>query len=333
MDDIKNLFIKFLAKLHSMDEAAITKLVFDDDGNAKPDAFDILTTKEAERVKKLKGKPADPKALQDALKAERDKVLSEVIEKVKDILPEYSSDKTGLDFLDDLATIQKEPASKEVTDDDVKRHKVYRDMLSQKGIELKQATKTWEDKYNLREAEIKKSKTASDIRAEAIKEFKALNPILPEDSTRAERQIQKLLLDELFADGVDFQVDEKDSTKITVLKDGKILEDDLGHPVEFKSYVSKITQSGFALAASDDKGAGGNPNGGGAGGSGGGAGDKSKKFAGYKLTKPASDDEWIRRQTEIELDSELKPKEKTELIQKLQSLHTGKPIPASPAVA
>lgn len=328
MEEIKKLLISFLSKLHGMDEAAVTDLVFDQDGNAKPDALNVLMTKETDRVKKLKGKTPDPKVLADALKAERDKTISEITDHVKAILPDYSSEKEGLEFFDDLANIQKVPASKEITDDDVKRSKVYRDMLAQKGDELKRKNLEWETKYNQRDSEIKKAQTLEVIHSEALKEFKALNPVLPEDQAKAERQIKKLFLDELTADGLDYQVEKSTDgkTRIIILKDGKPYEDELGHLVEFKSHIHKIAEGGFLFAASDPKGAGGDPSKtpGGQGSGGAGADAKSKKFLSYKLTKPSSDDDWMKRQAEIELDSELKPKEKAELIQNLQNLHTGK---------
>lgn len=329
MEEIKKFLTTYLSKLHGMDEAAVTELVFDQDGNAKPDALNILMAKEADRVKKLKGKAPDPKALEDALKAERNKVLTEAIEHVKGILPDYSSEKEGLEFFDDLASIQKAPASKEITEDDVKKSKVYRDMLAQKGDELKRKDLEWKTKYDQRDLEIKKAQTKEIIDSEALKEFRALNPVLPEDQAKAERQIKRLLLDELSADGFDYEVETSTDgkKKITILKDGKPLEDSLGHIVEFNAHIKKIAEGGFLFAASDPKGAGGDPSkGAGGAGAGGGQGEKSKKFLGYKLVKPSSDDDWIKQQEKIELDSELKPKEKAELIQSLQALHTGQPV-------
>lgn len=325
MDGTKELLIKFIAKLHSMDEAAVSDLVLDQDGNAKPDALDMLTSRETERVKKLKGKSTDPKILADAIKAERDKVLSEVTEHVKSVLPDYSSEKEGLEFFDDLINIPKNPASKEVTEDDVKRSKAYRDMLAQKGDEVKKVRSEWETKFNQRESEIKKAQTMELVDVEAMKVFKSLNPVLPEDASKAERQIRKLYLDELRSQGLDFQVETTSDgkPKILLLKDGKPFENDLGHPIEFNDYAKGIAEGGFNFAVSDDKGAGGNPNGTGSNGTGSGNNQNnySKRFSAYKLSKPVSDDEWIKKQNQIESDSELKPNEKTELVLKLQDLH------------
>lgn len=331
MNETLKLLLSYLSKIHKKTEAEISELIFDGDineGKVKADALQSLVTLEETRTKSLKGAPATAKALKDAEAAERKKVLEELKGQFEQTFPDFKSDnEIGLDFLTELSEALTKPANPnaaaEITDDAWQKSKQYRDLKSQHGLDIKKLEKEWKDKWEGREREIKKKESFNSVRGKALKMFRDMKPILPEDTAIAERQTERLLLNELYS-GYEYVIEGTgDDEKITVLKDGKPLEDSLGHLVDFSTHLKQIASQNFTFAVADPKNAGGNPNGNGHQG----AGDpdkkgKSKKFLSYSLNKPASDQEWLKQNQAIEEDKELSPAERTDLQLKLGKLHT-----------
>lgn len=331
MNETLKLLLSYLSKIHKKTEQEISELIFDGDineGKVKADALQALVTLEETRTKSLKGAPATAKALKEAADAERKKVIDELKGHIETTFPDFKSDnEIGLEFFTELSETVSKPTNTKgevvITDDAWQKSKQYRDLKAQHGLEIKKLTKDFDDKWKVREGEIKKKESFNSVRGKALKMFRDMKPILPDDTAIAERQTERLLLNELYS-GYEYVIEGTgDDEKITVLKDGKPLEDSLGHLVDFSTHLKQIASQNFTFAVADAKNAGGNPNGNGHQG----AGDpdkkgKSKKFLSYSLNKPASDQEWLKQNQAIEEDKELSPAERTDLQLKLGKLHT-----------
>lgn len=327
MEKTLKLLLSYLAKIHQKKENEIAEMLFEGDineGNVKDDALNTLVAMEEARTIKLKAGKTQIKA---AEAAERTKVLTEIQDQLKTTFPDFESEHeiSSPDFFKELSEAlskKNQAPDGEITEDAWKKSKFYSDLKSQHGIELKKVEKQWKDKLELREAEITKKETFDSVRGIALKEFKALNPVLPEDGKLADRHVEKLFLSEVY-NGFDYRIEgEGDERKIIPLdKTGKPLEDNLGNLIDFKTHIKQIADQNFTFAAADPKGAAGDPTKGNGNGAAAGANGKSKKFQSYALKKPASDADWMKVHEQIENDKELPTAEKTELQLALKNLH------------
>jgi hypothetical protein len=103
------------------------------------------------------------------------------------------------------------------------------------------------------------------------------------------------------------------------MKDGKIVEDDMGHAVDFTEFVNKTAEGLYTFKASSDRTSPEDKGGqGGTGGKGGAAGGKK-----YLSKKPANYEELSKTYEAIEADNSLKPDEKIKVQAELNEIYSG----------
>lgn len=151
---------------------------------------------------------------------------------------QFDSTKTGLDLIEDY--IKSKAGDKVITDEQVKSHPVYTNLeKSIKTIE-KRLNEDWEKKYNGLISEQKRKEVLSTVMKEARAHLEGLNPVLPEDSNLKSNQLSwfdKELQDMQY----ELRENADKTASIFILdKDGKRLENQHGHPKDFKEFVSDI---------------------------------------------------------------------------------------------
>lgn len=257
-----------LGTLLKMPETEVAELLKKPDGSEGIDEdklLQIILDKDKNRIAAIKAEAAkvdgSPKWA-DALKKATKEVWTAVENKIKEQFS-IESDLQGEELIDHVSETVKEQAKaaggkkgEAPTEDDIKKHPVFlraekdwKKQLTDKEVEKVNALKEVEDKFTQKE-------TFTRVKEAALAKFKKVGEvILPADADKAERMIQRLLIDEL--SGYTYEVDEKG--KFNVLnKDGKRIEDEHGYAMDFDAVVEKIAKSNFDFKVASDRGAPGN---------------------------------------------------------------------------
>lgn len=192
------------------------------------------------------------------------------------------SDKQGEELIDEILTESSKKAGKkgDLTDDDVKKHPAFLKMES----EFKKQVKSAQDeaKKQLEELQTKQQRKEvfANVSKKAMELFEEMKPVLSEDAKKAAAQ-RELLLEKL--SGFDF---EEVEGKIIVSKEGKVIENEFGHKLEFDALVKETASQYFDFKKAETRNA---PNGAGSGaGSGNGQGGDHT----YKGALPKNVAEW-----------------------------------------
>jgi hypothetical protein len=318
----KELLLAFMAKALNMDATGVTSLIYDEEGTViKANALDTLLTKQSENVNRIK-QSAEAGKLDDGHR----KGFKEAMEKVEAQLKEkfeIATEATGTRLIEEIAaksTASNTGTPKELTDDDVKKHRLYLDLQAtlrkqateadaKLSAEIEKVNSTWKRNESMRE-----------IKNNALEYHLSRKPILPKNEQVAKNQ-QKLLLDEL--ELYDFEIQGEGENKRIIILDKqtrKIKEDALGHPVQFDALITSIGDRYYEFEASDERSSPGDPNGKGKSG-----GAPAQSIAGVTLRKPTSQDDWFKQHDAIEKNATLKPEERRTLQADLLKLHKGEP--------
>jgi hypothetical protein len=213
----------------NLDEKAISKMILDLDKS---------------RVKDIRTKSHDDghkKATAEALsKLEKD--LKESFELGEDV-----EDLKGIDLVKHIIEKSGTKSEKELTLDQIKRSPEYIRLQDSLKKQIDDLNKSWEAKLNEKESSIKKEKVMEKVSGKAMEILDSLNPILSTDPAKAAKQKQ-ILVNEL--KGLEFE--DQDGT-IVVLKDGKVLEDEHGHRVQFENLVKTTASQYFDFKAAKEE--------------------------------------------------------------------------------
>lgn len=244
----------------SADDLADTDLKLSDDNNVELEDLDdtqvslVLKKFDSEKVaasktklkenfdngyKKAQGEVATKieKKLKSTFEIEDENLTGDdLIEHIKDSIP-AGSDKTDLTkFTED--DLKKVPAFKKIRQAHTKE-------LSD--IQAKHAQELAAEKENIAKGEV-----FSKVKDKALTTLNGKKVLLPEDATKKEARIQKLLIDDLKG----YQFKEENGKFIPVDKDGVQLEDANGKVIDFDSLVNSIIDTNFDPAPEDKTPAG-----------------------------------------------------------------------------
>jgi hypothetical protein len=160
-----------------------------------------------------------------------------------------ADDLKGLELIEAIHSLNREaPKKGEVTDDDVKKSKLFIDLQEsfKKGVEEKE--NEWKSKFEQRESEYKRKEVFSTVKDKGLTIFESLNPVLSENADIAANQ-KNLIVNAL--DGYDYQFQDE---RIVVLdKEGKIIEDAHGNRVEFSDLVKTVGSKFFDFKVGPEK--------------------------------------------------------------------------------
>lgn len=282
----KEIISGFLSKTLNMDNDAVSAL-YNADGTFKDDVLTTLENKDAERIKRIKEEGA-----KDAFNDGRLKSKAEVLTKFEKEFKEktgFKSDKQGLDLLLSWGEELQKKSDSQLTEDVIKKHPVYLNMLEAKEKEKLEAIQTKETEFNQFKSEIQNKETFSKVSSKALEVFNSLKPILSTDPNKAKAQ-QELLVEKLNGFGYEIQGD-----RVVVLKDGKTFEDKHGNPVKFEQLIRDVAEKYYDFHKGEVRSSAGN------GSDTQGTGVNGKAFV---LEVPKSEEEFIKMISNKELSVE-----------------------------
>lgn len=284
---MKTIITGLLSKAYNYDNGKIAELFKDGETELSEQQQTEILNKileiDAQRVENIKKSVDKKDAFQDGFKKAKSEVLTDFEKGLKEKFG-VESDKTGLELVEEVVSKKSEGGQGgDVTEDAIKRSKVFQDMESNLKKQITTVKTEYETKINEIQDGYKAEQTFSNVSQKALKIFNGLNPILPQNKTVADNQV-KFFVNTL----KDFKFDVQDERIVVMDKDGKVLEDGHGNSRSFEDIVKETASGLFEFKANN--GGSGSGNGGqqGQGGSGSSyAGNVPKTFE--ELEKVMSD--------------------------------------------
>ena len=283
---MKTIITGLLSKAYNFDNGKIAELFKDGETELSEEQQTEILKKileiDAQRVENIKKSVDKKDAFQDGFKKAKSEVLTDFEKGLKEKFG-IESDKTGLELVEEVVSKKSEGGQGgDVTEDAIKRSKVFQDMESNLKKQIKQTETDYQNKINEIQDGYKAEQTFSNVSQKALQIFNGLNPILPQNKTVADNQV-KFFVNTL----KDFKFDVQDERIVVMDKDGKVLEDGHGNSRSFEDIV-KETASGLFEFKANNGGSGSGNGGQGQGGSGSSyAGNVPKTFE--ELEKVMSD--------------------------------------------
>ena len=283
---MKTIITGLLSKAYNYDNGKIAELFKDGETELSEQQQTEILNKileiDAQRVENIKKSVDKKDAFQDGFKKAKSEVLTDFEKGLKEKFG-IESDKTGLELVEEVVSKKSEGGQGgDVTEDAIKRSKVFQDMESNLKKQVTTVKTEYETKINEIQDGYKAEQTFSNVSQKALQIFNGLNPILPQNKTVADNQV-KFFVNTL----KDFKFDVQDERIVVMDKDGKVLEDGHGNSRSFEDIV-KETASGLFEFKANNGGSGSGNGGQGQGGSGSSyAGNVPKTFE--ELEKVMSD--------------------------------------------
>ena len=283
---MKTIIMGLLSKAYNFDNGKIAELFKDGETELSEEQQTEILNKileiDAQRVENIKKSVDKKDAFQDGFKKAKSEVLTDFEKGLKEKFG-IESDKTGLELVEEVVSKKSEGGQGgDVTEDAIKRSKVFQDMESNLKKQITTVKTEYETKINEIQDGYKAEQTFSNVSQKALQIFNGLNPILPQNKTVADNQV-KFFVNSL----KDFKFDVQDERIVVMDKDGKVLEDGHGNSRSFEDIV-KETASGLFEFKANNGGSGSGNGGQGQGGSGSSyAGNVPKTFE--ELEKVMSD--------------------------------------------
>ena len=283
---MKTIITGLLSKAYNFDNGKIAELFKDGETELSEDQqkeiLQKLLDEDAKRVEAIKKSVDTKPAFQDGFKKAQGEILTKFEKDLKEKFG-LESDKMGLELVEEVVSKKSEGGQGgDVTEDAIKRSKVFQDMESNLKKQITTVKNEYETKINEIQDGYKAEQTFSNVSQKALQIFNGLNPILPQNKTVADNQV-KFFVNTL----KDFKFDVQDERIVVMDKDGKVLEDGHGNSRSFEDIV-KETASGLFEFKANNGGSGSGNGGQGQGGSGSSyAGNVPKTFE--ELEKVMSD--------------------------------------------
>ena len=282
---MKTIITGLLSKAYNYDNGKIAELFKDGETELSEQQQTEILNKileiDAQRVENIKKSVDKKDAFQDGFKKAKSEVLTDFEKGLKEKFG-VESDKTGLELVEELVSKKSEGGQGDLTEDVIKRSKVFQDMESNLKKQITTVKTEYETKINEIQDGYKAEQTFSNVSQKALQIFNGLNPILPQNKTVADNQV-KFFVNTL----KDFKFDVQDERIVVMDKDGKVIEDGHGNSRSFEDIV-KETASGLFEFKANNGGSGSGNGGQGQGGSGSSyAGNVPKTFE--ELEKVMSD--------------------------------------------
>jgi len=233
-------------KLTGLSEQEFKEKYMDGD-EIKDDAFDAMIESTSAKLEK-RGQEMFDKGFQKA----EGKYKGVAEKKFKELTGVEADDSATIE--DMIETFKESNKSKSKhTDDDIKVHPVYRELEknSVKKAEY-EALRTEFDSYKASE---EKNKVLGNVKPKVWDVVSKMNPVLEANTKVAETRKNTFI--NAVISGVEIVADGDD---IVLMKDGKRLEDKLGNPVSFDSYVKGEAENYFEFKKQEPKGGAGNGN-------------------------------------------------------------------------
>lgn len=263
--DLKNKLAEVLETAYQVPKDDIAALLPEKEEEFKADDFKSkFLDLDKDRIQAINQKGKDK--FEQGYKKATGEILSNFEKEIKQEFNIDDDDLQGLDLVKKTvelsAKTQKADVSK-LTEDELKVHPAVIKILNEKDKNFKEQEKKLKEDFDTKLDAFNKKERFNKVSKKALSILDGMNPILSTDPTRAANQ-KSILLKEL--EKYDYQEENDD---FTPLVEGKRLENEHGHGINFEQMVKSEASKYFDFKKADDRDT---PPPGGDGGSGGGSG-------------------------------------------------------------
>lgn len=289
--DYQKVLTGFLSKTLKIDDGQLAEIL-NGEGITEDTAVEQLLAKDVARIDGFKNGSQEKfqEGYKKAKKEERT-AFEDEIKKAYD----FDGDTTGVDLIKAIVTksIPAGGSKGTVTDEDVKKHPVYADMVASFSNQKTQLEKEWDEKYKQLEHTHKKSSKIGGVKSKALSFLETNKAVLPKNETAA-----KNLKDTYAAIFDSFDYDERDGKTIVLNGEGEVLQDKHGYAITLDDFIKDKAGSFFDFQTGN--GGSNGANGGSDGGADGGAGGSGKNL------QPKNLEELTKITNDPDLDKEAK---------------------------
>ena len=263
---MKTIITGLLSKAYNQDTGKIAELLKNGVELSEEEQTEVLNQIleiDSARVENIKKGISTKEFIEQGYNKAKGEVLSKFEQSLKDKFG-IESNKTGSELIEDIVSAKAEKGgSGELTEDNIKRSKVYQDLQAKLNTDVETTKSTLQKQIDDLQNGYKKEKTFSEIETKALSIFTGLNPILPQTKAVADNQIKN------FVNSLKgFTFDIQDDRIVVMDKDGKVVEDNHGNSRSFEDIVKETASSQFEFKANNGGSGAGNGNGSGSGFSG-----------------------------------------------------------------
>ena len=288
-----------------MEKDAVKKLIFNDKDELQDDALAKLLELDKSRVKKFN---EDKTKFGDEKYSHAKREVLEEFEKTVKGKFNVTSEKKGLELIEELIAAKTKVGPEGLTEEAVKKSKWYLDLETSKKTELEAKEAEFKTQLEAKDKE-EKAKTLKDtIRKEAEKYLDEKAPILDKDDKVAKKRRETFLKELL--DMNDYEEHELTGGRKRIVPVDKTskkrLEDEHGNAIGLDKIIEQVASEHFVFDPAGKRNTAGDPN----EKSKGGAGDGKPK---YNYTKAATPQEQSEMLTKIET-TEKDPKVRGEMM-------------------
>lgn len=253
MPNLKESLKTYFAAI-GMADGQIAALFNADGTELLPEAANSLTQHDATRIGKFK---TDSKT--EGFNQGHQKGFSEGATKIEEeikVKHAITSDKKGIELLDEIIAEKSKPVKLELEEDKVKAHPAFIKMRDDLEKKVKETDTTWKTKYEDRDKSIAKEQMFKSVLDKAKTQVTSLKPILPKDAAKAEKQMELLVME---LAKLEYN-DDADKKGYIILKDGKSLEDANGNRIQFEQLVKNIASGIWDFEEGSSRSTGANNN-------------------------------------------------------------------------
>lgn len=250
MKGLEILLAGLLTTVYKMSDEQVAALVQKADGEGFDAQSELATILESDksRISTLK-----TDAFNDGHKKGKSESLKDLEKQIRTDFNLEDESLKGIDLIKAVHALDRQAGKNGLTDDDIKKSSLYIQLQKR----LDDASKETETKVStaLKDAETKfnRERTLSSVKSKALELFEGLNPVLPEDKSRAAKQKEWLLKD---LEG--YEYDSAEDGSFIVKKDGKAVADDHGNLIDFGQLIKTTASSYFDFKQSAARGSEGN---------------------------------------------------------------------------
>ena len=271
---MKTIITGLLSKAYNQDTGKIAELLKNGVELSEEEQQEVLNQIleiDSARVENIKKGISTKEFIEQGYNKAKGEVLSKFEQTLKEKFG-IESNKTGSELIEDIVSAKAEKGgSGELTEDAIKRSKVYQDLQTKLNTDVETTKSTLQKQIDDLQNGYKNEKTFSEIERKALSIFTGLNPILPQTKAVADNQIKN------FVNSLKgFTFDVQDDRIVVMDKDGKVVEDNHGNSRSFEDIVKETASSQFEFKANNGGSGTGNENGSGSGS--GFSGTKPKTF-------------------------------------------------------
>lgn len=271
---MKTIITGLLSKAYNQDTGKIAELLKNGVELSEEEQQEVLNQIleiDSARVENIKKGISTKEFIEQGYNKAKGEVLSKFEQTLKEKFG-IESNKTGSELIEDIVSAKAEKGgSGELTEDAIKRSKVYQDLQTKLNNDVETTKSTLQKQIDDLQNGYKNEKTFSEIERKALSIFTGLNPILPQTKAVADNQIKN------FVNSLKgFTFDVQDDRIVVMDKDGKVVEDNHGNSRSFEDIVKETASSQFEFKANNGGSGTGNENGSGSGS--GFSGTKPKTF-------------------------------------------------------